>query len=225
MGVLALQAQLALAAAGARGLGRCMYLGRDPDPKNTKLQCAEGWGCWPCRRSRRWRRRAPGTWGAVLGGGLGMRRAETAPAELPLEALAKGASPAVHALDLAAPTRTGAGAGHAAAGERKAGHAGGSFAAGNGLAVAPAEDRHGAGGAGSSTSGRTGEGRAAGVSADGRGIDDTAQGARAAGFGRAVAGSEAGGGLRGKAPVVADRSRLGGEGGGNGTPSGPGPPG
>lgn len=185
----------------------------------------EYWRCWPCRRSRRWRRRAPGAWGAVLGGGLGMRRAETAPAELPLEALAKGASAAVHTLDLAAPTRTGACAGHAVAGERKPGHAGGPFAAGNELASARAEDRHGAGGAGSSTSGRASDGRAAGNNAHGRDDDDTAQGARAAGFGRALAGSEAGGRLRGKAPVVADRSRLGGEGGGKGTPSGPGPPG
>ena len=183
------------------------------------------WGCWPRRGSRRWRRRAPGAWGAVLGGGLGMRRAETAPAELPLETIAKGASAAVHVLDLAAPMRMGAGAGHAAAGERKPGAAGGPFAAGNGLALAPAKDRHGAGGAGSSLSGRPNDGGAAGVSADGRIGDDTAQGARATGSGRALAGAEAGGRLRGKALVVADRSRPGGEGGGNGTLIGPGPPG
>ena len=199
-------------------------VGRRPRTQEELYNVTEGWRCWPCRRSRRWRRRAPGAWGAVLGGGLGMRRAETAPAELPLEALTKGASSAVHALDLAAPTRMGAGAG-STAGERKPGHAGGAFAAANGLASARAEDKHGAGGAGSSTSGRSDNGRLAGVDANGGNTDDTAQGARAAGFGRAPAGSEAGGRMRGKAPVVADRSRLGGEGGGNGTPSGPGPPG
>ena len=188
------------------------------------LKVTENRGCWPCRRSRRWRRRAPGAWGAVLGGGLGMRRAETAPAELPLEALGKGASAVVHALDLAAPTREGAGAGIAVAGARTPGHAGESIFAGNGLALAPPENRQGAGGAGSSTSGRAGDGGAAGVDADVRDGDDTEQGARAAGFGRALAGSGAGGSLLGKAPVAADRSRLVGEGGGNGTPSGPGPP-
>ena len=160
----------------------------------------------------------------MLGGGLGMRRAETAPAELPLEALGKGASAAVHALDLAAPARAGAGAGHAAVSERMSGHAGGLHVAGNGPDLAPAEDRQGAGGAGSSMVGRPDDGRAAGVSADGRNSDDTAQGGRASGFGRALAGSEAGARLHGKAPVVADRSRLGGGGGGNGTLSGPGPP-
>lgn len=161
----------------------------------------------------------------MLGGSLGMRRSETAPAELPLEAITKGPAAAVHALDLAAPARTGAGAGHAAGGECKAGHVGKPLAAGNGLAWAHALIRHGDGGAGSSAAGRSDDGRAAGVSADGRDSDDTAQGARAAGFGRALTGSGAGGRLRGKAPVVADRSRLGGEGGGNGTLSAPGPQG
>ena len=156
----------------------------------------------------------------MLGGGLGMRRAETAPAELPLEAVAKDPAAAVHALDLAAPTRTGAGAG-----ECKAGHAGKPLAAVNGLARARALDGQGAGGAGSSAVGGPNGGRAAGIGAADRNSDDTVEGATVPGLGKALAGSDAGGRLHGKAPAVADRRRPGREGGGNRTLSGPGPPG
>ena len=161
----------------------------------------------------------------MLGGGLGMRRAETAPAELPLEALAKGPAAGVHALDLAAPTRRGARGGRAAAGECKPGRVREPLAAGKGLAWGHAGHVRGEGGAGGSTIGGQSECAAAGVSVGGRDSGDTPQDARAAGFDRALAGSGAEGRLRGNASVVVDRSRLGGEGGNSGTLSGPGPPG
>ena len=160
----------------------------------------------------------------MLGGGLGMRRSETAPAELPLQAIAaKGSAAAVHALDLGAPTRTGAGAGLGAAAECKTGLAGEHLADGNGLPWAHAVDRHGPGCAGSSTVGPPNDSRATGVGAKGRDSDGTEQGARGPGRSKALTGGEAGARLHGKAPVVAYRSGLRGEGGG--TLSGPGPPG